>query len=241
MTTLIERCQAVDLQFEQLDLARMNANVRKLVQERTREWAERYAKLKAARERAAWLALSEEDLPVASERRVQLQHNAQESLARLTSGADVSTLTEDAMWTRLLQSAEGAANALNDGTQAAWRSFIDAQGGLVAPHDLRDQVSATPTNERVIAAYRALYAGYSKLDGQALPRGAEDKDLLLQTIQACRLELSKVEHNVPSDVEEFFRAVFSNSATLASLTPGVLKWLGENGHLERYMIRSATQ
>src|SRR5688572_2975290 len=122
MTTLLERCQALSVQMDQLEVARRNANVRMLVQERTKEWSDRYARLKGARERAAWLSLSDANLPAAAAKVAQLRHNAAESLTRLNAGENVSSLTEDAMWTRLLQSAEGAAEALNEGVKTAWRS-----------------------------------------------------------------------------------------------------------------------
>lgn len=239
MTTLINLCQDVELKIESLELARRNAHVRALVAKRTKEWAAKLAEVRAARERAAWLSLNIDELPVSTAKFAQLRHNASESLARLKAGENVSSLTEDAMWTRLLHSADGAAQALTEDVKTAWRAFVDAQGSLGSADELRGQAIRTPKNEEVIAAYRTPYTIYIKLRAQPVPRSGEDRTLLLHAMEACRAFLVEIDHDVPADVQEFFRAVFAGKATLASVTPSVLLWLGEHGHLQRYRVGSA--
>ncbi|OKA46835.1 hypothetical protein BH759_03105 [Ralstonia solanacearum] len=83
-----------------------------------------------------------------------------------------------------------------------------------------------------------MYAGLVKL---ALPRSTDDVAQLSLVISACRTEAAKLTFNVPPDVQRFFQAIQSDSATLASLTPLALEWLAESGQLERYRIRSTGQ
>jgi hypothetical protein len=239
MTTLIERCIAANAQLDQIEAARRNANARALVQQRAKEWDEHLTNIRAARERANWMSLSPGDLLTAVSRLNQLRHNAEEALGRLKEGEDVSTLTADALWTRLLQSAAGAAEAFDDAVKVAWRGFVDAQGSLTAPAELQGQLAATPTNEQAMKAYRVVHVVYSRLVTQPMPRGAQDKTNLLDAMNACRAELAKMQHDVPAEVETFFRAVYGNTATLVLLTPGVLQWLADNGQLHRYTVRSA--
>jgi hypothetical protein len=241
MTTLIQRCTTANADLERVEIARRNASARALIQQRAKEWEEHLVNLNAARERAVWMALTRAELSAMVACLNQLRRNAAEALARLKAGEDVSTLTSDSLWTRLLQSTEGVTNALDDAVKIAWRGFLEAQGSLSAPSDLQSQLPSTPTNVQALSAYRAAYATYGKLAAQQMPRSAEDKASLLAALAACRAEMAKMQHDVPADVEAFFRAVYSNSATLASLTPGVLQWLADNGQLHRYLVRSALQ
>ena len=89
------------------------------------------------------------------------------------------------------------------------------------------------------AAYRPRYVVYRRLFEQGVPRSAEDKAILERTIAECRAELAKVERNVPADVEKFFQAVDAYNATLSHVTPDVLRWLKDNGQLDRYLVRTA--
>ena len=44
-----------------------------------------------------------------------------------------------------------------------------------------------------------------------------------------------------SKVKVFYEALQAGTATLAQVTPQVLKWLAEQGHLERFLVRSAVR
>lgn len=241
MTTLLQRCQAVTAKVEQLTLAQRHANQQKQVQERTREWTSYYEKLKIVTARVACLALGNEARKRVTEKRAHLRHNAAQVLERLKSQDDIAQLTEDAAWARLLASVEGLADEIEASGKLAWKSYVEEQSGLDEPAMLRSRAPSTPMNEAALVAYQKHYGVYAGLVKLTLPRSLEDLSQLSQIIAACRSEAAKITFNVPPDVQRFFQAIQSGSATLASLTPGVLEWLAENGQLERYRIRSAGQ
>lgn len=241
MTTLLQRCQAVTAKVERLTLAQRHASQERQVQERTREWKSRYDKLTAVSARAACLPLNVKELTSAAEKRAHLRHNATQVLERLKSHDDIAQLTDDASWTRLLASVEGLAEDIDTSAKAAWRSYVNDQGKLEAPDWLRNRAPSTPMNDAAIAAYQTHYGVYAGLANRTMPRSAEDLTQLPQIIANCREEAAKITFDVPPDVQRFFQAIQSDSATLASLTPAVLQWLAENGQLERYRVRSAGQ
>jgi hypothetical protein len=241
MTTLMQRCQAVSAKHQQLTLAQRHANQQRLVQERTREWKGRYDNLKALTARAACLPMGADARMSVSERRAHLRHNAAQVLEILRAHDDIAQLTSDASWTRLLASVEGLAEELERCAKSAWKSYINDQGALEDPGWLRNRAPSTPMNDAAVAAYQKNFAVYAGLVKLTLPRSADDLVQLSQILAACRAEAAKVAFNVPPDVQRFFQAIQSGSATLASLTPGALEWLAENGQLERYRIRSAGQ
>jgi hypothetical protein len=96
-------------------------------------------------------------------------------------------------------------------------------------------------NDAAIAAYQTHYGVYASLVKISMPRSANDVAQLSQFIANCRAEAAKITFDVPPDVQRFFQAIQSDSATLAALTPDVLRWLSENGQLARYRIRRAGQ
>jgi hypothetical protein len=241
MTTLLQRCQAVTAKVQQLTLAQRHANQQRQVQERTREWKSRHEKLKIVRARAACLPQAAEARTSVAEKRAHLRHNAAQVLERLKSLDDIAQLTDDASWTRLLASVESLADELETSGRSAWRSHIDEQGALEEPAWLRNRAPSTPMNDAAIAAYQTNYGAYAGLVKLPMPRSPDDLAQLSQLIAACRTEAAKITFDVPADVQRFFQAIQSGSATLASLTPGVLNWLAENMQLERYRIRSAGQ
>lgn len=241
MTTLMQRCQAVSAKVQQLTLAQRHANQQRLVQERTREWTSRHDNLKVLKARTACLRLDAAARTSVAEKRAQLRHNAAQVLERLKSHDDIAQLTDDASWTRLLASVEGLAEELETSGKSAWKAHIDEQGALEDPAWLHNRAPSTPMNDAAVAAYQKHYGVYAGLVKLTLPRSADDLAQLSQIIAACRTEAAKVTFNVPPDVQRFFQAIQSGSATLASLTPDALEWLAENGQLERYRIRSAVQ
>jgi hypothetical protein len=241
MTTLLQRCAAVTAKVQQLTLAQRYANQQRQVQERTREWKIRYDKLKVVIARAACLPLDVDTRTSVAGKREHFRHNAAQVLERLKSHDDIAQLTNDASWTRLLASVEGLTEELETFGKLAWRSHVDEQGALEDPAWLRNRAPSTPMNDAAITAYQEHHGVYAGLVKLPLPRSAGDLAQLSQVIAACRTEAAKITFAVPPDVQRFFQAVQLGSATLASLTPDVLKWLEENGQLERYRIRSAGQ
>lgn len=239
MTTLLQRCQAVTAKAQQLKLAQRHANQQRQVQERTREWTNCNNRLKVVSARVACLSLDADGGGGVVERRAQLRHNAVQVLELLKSHDDIAQLTADSSWERLLASVEGLSAELERFGKIAWKIYIDDQGALEDPAWLRTRAPSTPLNDAAIAAYERQYAVYASLVRLVLPRGPDDLAQLTQIISACRIEAANVRFDVPHNVQTFFQAVQSGSATLASLKPGVLEWLTENGQLERYRIRSA--
>ncbi len=241
MTTLLQRCQTVKDKVQRLTLAQRHASQQRQVQERAREWKSRYEKLRFVYARIACLPPNAEAQKSTTEKRAHLRHNAAEVLERLKSNDDIAQLTEDSSWTRLLASVEGLTEELETSGKLVWRSHIDEQGALESPAWLRDRAPSTPMNDAAIAAYQTHFSTYAGLVRLTLPRSVDDIRQLSQAIAACRVEAAKVTFNVPPDVQRFFQAIQSDSASLASLTPHVLEWLSKNGQLERYRIRSVGQ
>lgn len=241
MTTLLQRSQAVKKKVEQLTLAQRHASQQRQVQERTREWKSRYEKLLAMDARAAYLPLNPDALTGVAEKRAHFRHNAGQVLERLQSQDDIAQLTSDASWTRLLASVEGLTEELETSVKAAWKSHIEELGTLEDPAWLRNRAPTTPINDAAITSYQTHYGVYAGLVRLTMPRSADDLTNLSQIIATCQTEAAKIVFNVPPDVQRFFQAIQAGNATLASLTPGVLEWLTENGQLERYRIRGAGQ
>lgn len=241
MTSLIERCQDAYEDLAKIELARRNAHARSQVQERAREWGEHVARLSLTLERAEWAGLIPEEVSPFLIKREQLRKNATDASARLSAGEDVSHLTADALWTRLLQSTTSATDSLEEAVKARWQASVQEEGALAAPAELKAKIEPTPPNRQALADYAVPYANYRRLAGYVMPRSAQDKEALQSAVAQCRAELAKLDYDVPADVAAFFRAVDSSIATLASLTPEVLRWLRDNGQLDRYVVRSAGQ
>lgn len=241
MTSLLERCQAVAAKVQQLTLAQRHITQQLQVKKRTEEWNSRRDTLKRVEERITCLPLAAEAQQGVAEKREHLRHNAALVLERLKTLDDIAQLTSDDKWARLLASIEGLTEALETGGKTAWKAHIEEQGTIEAPAWLRDRAPPTPMNDDAIAAYQKHYSVYSALTKQALPRSESDVVQMSQAIAACRAEAAKITFDVPPDVQHFFQAVQAGSATLASLTPGVLAWLAEKEQLDRYRIRSVGQ
>lgn len=237
MTTMLERCRATSELLSQVTSARKLQHVRARLEHRTKEWAERRTKLAAVRGRAAWVQLDPSEVGAFIKKRDQLATHAQEAVSRLSTGEDVSTLTEDPLWTKLLHSAEGAAESLEEAVRQAWREVVEGAGVLEEPVALEATLPQTPANKQALDNYRTKYREYRRLADQSVPRSATDKADLEFAVTECRSVLSTVQRDVPKEVDAFFRAVDSYTATLAHVTPDVLRWLDENGQLGRYQVR----
>ena len=237
MTTLSTRFELVIALVGEVETSRRNQHVRARLEQRAREWSEHRGKLKACQGRAEWVGLQPEHLPAFVQKRQQLAHIAKEAGDRLSTGEDVTALTEDPLWTRLLKSAVGATEVLDEAVRAAWREFVEKLGALDSPAVLEASLPKTPANRQVLETLRPLHADFKRLSEHPTPRGPEDKLRLEQVAAECRLALTKLQRDVPKEVDEFFRAVDALTATLAHVTPQVLRWLDENGQLGRYQVR----
>ena len=239
MITILERCQAVNEIVSQVVSARKLQHARARLERRTREWADKRAKLTASRGRAEWVGLQPGAVVAFLQKRDQLATHAKEAVVRLSGGEDVTALTEDPLWTKLLKSAEGAADSLEEAVRQAWRGIVEGAGTLEEPAGLEATLPQTPANKQALDAYRLKYRDYKKLADQVVPRSATDRESLEHAVRECRSALSTVQRQVPKEVDEFFRAVDGYTATLALVTPQVLRWLEDNGQLARYQVRIA--
>lgn len=241
MTTMLERCRAASETVSQVTTARKLQHVRARLEQRTQEWTERRSKLLASRGRSEWVQVRPSEVAAFVQRRDQLAIHAKEAVSRLSGGEDVSALTEDPLWTKLLKSAEGAADSLEEAIRDAWRGIVEGAGTLEEPSALEATLPQTPANKQALDGYRAKYRDYRKLAGQAAPRSATDSENLEHAVRECRSALATVQRDVPKEVDEFFRAVDAYTATLAHVTPNVLRWLEDNGQLVRYQVRIAAK
>ena len=241
MTTILQRAQAVSATLADLESERRNIHVRDKLEQRTREWNGQRNKLTAARQKAEWIDIASGQTPALAESWNQLCWNAGEALSRLESGDDVSKLTEDPLWTRLLGSAENAAEILSTAVLEEWRKFVDELGALESPEKLEATLPKTPANRRVLQVYAPSFAKFRSLTGQDMPRSPGDKEGLRRAISDCREALAGLERNVPEEVEKFFRAVDSGNATLSHITPSLLRWLEANSQLDNYQVRAVVR
>jgi hypothetical protein len=239
MTSLLARCEAVATLVADVDTARRNQHARARLEERTREWDEQRGKLTGSQGRAEWAGLLPGEVTQFVQKRVQLARTAKEAVERLATNEDVTALTEDPLWTRLLKSAASATEVLDEAVRAAWRDFVDKLGALDTPATLEATLPKTPINSQVLAAYRSVFADFKRLSDLSLPRSADDRAKLEHSAAECRKALANVQRDVPKEVDAFFRAVDAYCATLAFVTPEVLQWLSDNGQLDRYQVRIA--
>jgi hypothetical protein len=241
VTTLFERCQNTIADLAKIQAARKTAHQRAALQQRVAEWNERLRKIQTARDLARWAALSPAKDSACAAQVGQLRRIVATAVDRISKGEDPAVLTTDALWKRLIVSAENYAAALTEASKLAWSRQVEAQGELETTTQLGSTIAATPANQQALAAYERYHADYRRLAAQSLPRTEDDLRLLRLAVAGCRGELQKIQHDVPAEVAAFFRAVYANVATLSCLTPSVLAWLRENGQLDRYAIRSSNQ
>lgn len=241
MTTLLQRCQVLDTKLKSLTRAKRHADDHRLIQQRTQEWKDRNEKLKALKSRTACLVLAAEDVKVVSTKRAALRQNAVKILERLQQDDDINELTRDAAWTRLLNSSEGLTEDLGAASRKAWRAYLEEQGTLEMPDALRSRTPQTPQNDDALRTYRASYAAYDAIARLSLPRTAEDLTQLISHVVACRQAFALLTFDLPAEVKRFYEAVNAGTATLTQVTPSVLEWLAEHGHLDRFRVRSAGQ
>lgn len=241
MTTLLQRSQALDAKLKSLTLAKRHADDHRLIQQRTQEWNDRNQKLKKLKDRTACLTLATEDANVVSSKRSALCKNADTILARLQKNDDIKELTRDAAWKRLLKASEGLTEDLEAAGRNAWRTYLEEQGTLENPATLRLRTPPTPQNDAALRTYQVSYTAYEAIARLPLPRTAEDLAQLVTHIAACRHAFALLTFDLPAEVKRFYEAINAGTATLAQVTPSVLEWLAEHGHLERFRVLSAGQ
>lgn len=238
MTTLLQRCRNLDTKLKALALAKRHADDLRHIQQRTGEWNIRNARLEHIKIQTRPLALAADGSKSVASKRVALRQNAGKVLARLKEHDDIKELTRDAAWTRLLKASEAFAEELETAGRNAWSAYLEQQGTLEDPATLRSRTPPTPQNEEALRAYQVSHTGYAAIARLALPRTPEDLTQLSTHVAACRQAFARLTFELPEEVKFFYEALQAGTATLAQVTPQVLKWLDEHGRLDRFRVRS---
>lgn len=239
MTTVLQQLVSLDAKLAALALAKRHVEDVRLIQERSNEWKASRTKLTKAQARAQMVVPPAEEPPPVPSKRRALRQAAATILARLEADFDAKQLTSDAAWKKLLSSAEGVAEALDEAAREAWSAHLDRLGELEDPATLRMRAPPTPENEETLARYERSYAQYAEIRKRTLPSSADDLAQLETHIASCKLAYSRLVFDLPPAVKVFFESVLADSATLRRVTPEVLSWLTEKGQLDRFRVRSA--
>jgi hypothetical protein len=241
MTTLVQRCQTLEAKIKSLAQAKSLATDLKHVQQRTGEWQARHSKLMSLRTQIAPLTLSSQDAATVASKKGALRQNAQKVLSRLLEKEDIKELTRDAAWTRLLNACEGFTEELDAAGRKAWRAHLEQLGTLENTTTLRLRTPLTPSNDDALRAYQVSYAAFAAIARLELPRSADDLMQISVHVTSCRQAFARLAFDLPDEVKAFYAAINASTATLAHVTPAVAKWLGEQGQLDHFRVRSAFQ
>jgi hypothetical protein len=241
MTTLVQRCQTLEAKIKSLAQAKSLANDLTHIQQRTEEWQTCHSALRVLRTQAAPLNLAIEDALTVASKMDTFRQNAHTVLTRLLEKKDIKELTRDAVWKRLLRSCEGFTETLDAAARKAWRAHLEQLGTLEDPSTLRQRTPPTPSNDEALRAYQLNYAAFSAIARLGLPRSAEDLAQISTHMTSCRQAFARIAFDLPDEVRAFYVAINAGTATLTHVTPTVSKWLGEQGHLDRFRVRNINQ
>lgn len=241
MTTLLQRCQTLEAKIKSLAQAKSLATDLKHIQQRTGEWQARHSKLVSLRAQTAPLTLSSQDAATVASKKGALRQSAQKVLSRLLEKEDIKELTHDAAWTRLLNACQGLTDEIDSAGRKAWRVHLEQLGTLENPNTLRLRAPPTPSNDDALRAYQVSYAAFAAIARLELPRSADDLVQISDHVTSCRQAFDRLEFDLPDEVKAFYAAINAGNATLAHVTPTVAKWLGDQGHLDRFRVRSSGQ
>jgi DNA repair exonuclease SbcCD ATPase subunit len=239
MTTLLQRCQTLDAKIRALAQAESLAVDLTHIQQRTEEWKTNHSKLMSLRSQTAPLTLLSQDAATVASKKGALRQNAHKVLSRLLANENIKELTRDAAWKRLLKACEGLTAELDTAGRKAWRAHLEQLGALEDPTTLRLRTPPTPSNGEALRAYQASYDAFEAIERLGLPRSPDDLVKVSSHAESCREAFARLTFDLPNEVKAFYDAVYAGTATLAHVTPTVVKWLGEQGHLERFRVRSA--
>lgn len=238
MTTLLQRCQTLEAKMKSLAQAKGVANDLSHIQQRTKEWQIRHAALMGLRTQTAPLTFADQDAATLAAKGKAFRQNAYMVLSRLLEKGDIKELTRDAVWTRLLKSCEGLTKEFDAAGRKAWKAFLEQLGTLEDPTTLRSRTPPTPSNDDALRAYQVDYAAFEAISRLQLPRSADDLVQISAHVASCRLAFDRIAFDLPDEVKAFYAAINAGTATLAHVTPNVSKWLGEQGYLDRFRVRS---
>lgn len=241
MTSLVQHFQILEAKIQSLEQAKSLATDLKYIQQRTGEWQARHSKLVSLRTQTAPLTLSSQDAATVASKEGALSQNARKVLSRLLAKEDIKELTRDAAWTRLLNSCQGLTEELDAAGRKAWQAHLEQLGVLESPTTLRQRTPPTPANDDALRAYQVSYAAFAAIARLELPRSPDDLVQMSAHVTSCRQAYARLAFDLPDEVKAFYAAINAGTATLAHVTPTVAKWLGEQGHLSLFRVRSTSQ
>jgi hypothetical protein len=241
MTTLVQRCQTLEAKIKSLAQAKSVANDLTHIQQRAGEWRTSHAALMGLRAQTASLTFASQDAARVASKKDTFRQNAHQVLSRLLEKRDIKELTRDAVWTRLLKSCEGLTKELDSSGRKAWQAYLEQLGTLENPATLRLRVPLTPSNDDALGAYQVSYAAFAAIARLELPRSADDLAQISAHVTSCRQAFASIAFDLPDEVKAFYAAINEGTATLAHVTPSVAKWLGEQGHLDRFRVRNSSK
>jgi hypothetical protein len=241
MTTLVQRFQALEVKLQSLGQAKTHANDLTHIQQRTEEWKTCHSALMVLRSQTAPLTLAIEDAATVASKMNAFRQNAHTVLSRLVEKKDIKELTRDAVWKRLLKSCEGLTVTLYAAARKAWRAHLEKLGTLEDPSTLRQRTPLTPSNDEALKAYQLSHAAFSAITRLELPRSADDLAQISTHMTSCQQAFARIAFDLPDEVRAFYAAINVGTATLTHVTPTVVKWLGEQGHLDRFRVRNINQ
>ncbi|MBQ1766898.1 MAG: hypothetical protein IIZ92_28895, partial [Aquincola sp.] len=136
---------------------------------------------------------------------------------------------------------QGLAEELDAAGRKAWRAHLEQLGTLESPTTLRSRTPPTPSNDDAMRAYQVSYTAFAAIARLELPRSPDDLVQISAHVTSCRQAFARLAFDLPDEVKAFYDAIYAGTATLAHVTPTVAKWLGEQGQLDRFRVRSAQQ
>lgn len=241
MTSLVQYFQTLEAKIQSLEQAKSLANELAHIQQRTEEWQACHSSLMGLRTQTAPLTLATQDAATVTSKTVAFRQNADKVLSRLLEKRDIKELTRDAVWTRLLKSCEGLAEALEAAGHNAWQAHLEQLGTLEDPSTLRLRTPPTPPNDEALRAYQVSYDAFAAIARLELPRSADDLTQISSHVTLCRRAFERIAFDLPDEVRAFYAAINAGTATLTHITPTVANWLDEQGHLDRFRVRATNQ
>jgi len=160
---------------------------------------------------------------------------------RFAATANAETLKKGQDWPKLLAEITAATNDLQAVAVTAWKQRRSKFFAGDTPAALDAMLAHTSENVQALKAYNAVYKQFTDLFVAPPP----DTNTIERTTDlAAQLAAisTRFDFAVPTEVKVFIDAVQSiGGARLSHLTPAVLQWLRDNGSLEAYRIKAATE
>lgn len=239
---MIERCHALEAKMRKLQTARLNVSNRNIISLRREDWNMALEPIERGCRQLQWLGMSPDCDPGLAQSLVATRALAVEARARLIETRDIDSVrTSDALWTRLLASAKNCGEALAAAVQRHWSEAVRNHGDFDSVETIRQRAPSTPGNRDALEDYQRAYTAYQMLAGAKGPRFAQSIDQLAQRASELRSALSRIDFNVPPEVQAFFSALSAGGAKLELITPTLLDWLKSNDQLNHYVVRKRNE